>query len=128
MIFPVRRRHALRRAVSLSCQAVLVEPFCSVGTRLLDLSHHGGLLECDAALTAGDELVLCFEIGAQVVDVVAEVQNVSPDLRRAGLRFTEMGWDCRVALFVGLAGRPPRVPTRRPRMDYARSVRQFAAC
>ncbi len=110
----------------MRCQAVLVTPFREVGSELLDLSHQGGLLVCESALMVGDELVLSFEIGAHVVDVVAEVRNVSPDLEQAGLRFTEMDWGSRVALFVGLAGRPPRVPKRRRRMDYARSVRLIA--
>jgi len=110
----------------MPCQAVLVTPFRSVGSHLLDLSHQGALLSCDGALMVGDELVLTFELGAQIVDVVAEVCNVSDDLEQAGLSFVEMDWESRVALFVGLAGRPPRVPTRRRLVDYARSVRRIA--
>ena len=126
MLLPIRRRKALRRGVFIPCQAVLVEPFRIVGRRFLDLSHHGGLIACDTALVEGDELVISFEVGAQIVDAVAEVRNVSRDLSEVGVHFTEMDWESRVALFIGLAGVPPRVPRVRPRVDYARSVRQIA--
>lgn len=126
MLLPIRRRRALRRGIFIPCQAILVEPFRSVGHRLIDLSHQGAMLECDAALVEGDELVLNFSLGAQIVDAVAEVRNVSWDLRRAGLRFTDMDWDSKVALFVGLAGVPPRVPKGPRRMDYAATVRRIA--
>ncbi|MCB9595854.1 MAG: PilZ domain-containing protein [Sandaracinaceae bacterium] len=126
MLQTFRRRRALRRGVSLRCQAVLIDPFRHVGTRLVDLSHQGAMLDCDVALVEGDELILSFEIGAQVVDTVAEVKNVTWDLRRAGLAFTEMDWESRVALFVGLAGVPPKAPLVRPAIDYATTVRRIA--
>ena len=126
MLQPFRRRKALRRGISVRCQAILLEPFRHVGARLLDLSHHGAMLECDVALVEGDELVVSFDLGLTVIDAVAEVRNVTWDLRRAGLAFTEMDWDSRVALFVGLAGVPPKIPLVRPAVDYASTIRQIA--
>lgn len=126
MLFPIRRRTALRRGVRAPCQAVLLEPFRHVGEELLDLSHQGAQLVCDVALVEGDELVLSFEVCGQIIDAIAEVRNVTPNGRSAGVRFTEMDWDSRVALFIGLSGIPPRVPRYRPQIDYARSVRAIA--
>jgi len=105
---------------------VLLEPFRAVGRELLDLSHHGAQLVCDVALVEGDELVLSFEVCGQIVDTIAEVRNVAANGRSAGLRFKDLDWHSRVALFIGLSGIPPRVPRYRPKMDYARSVQQIA--
>ena len=127
MLLPIRRRAAVRRALSVPCQAVLLGPFRSVGTRLLDLSHHGAQLACDVGLVEGDELIVSFEVSGAIVDAIAEVRTVTPCGRRAGLSFTQMEWGGRVALFVELRGIPPRVPRARPQMDYARSVRMIAA-
>ena len=44
-----------------------------------------------------------------------------------GVRFTELEWEARAALFVELAGVPPRVPRARILPDYAASVRRIAA-
>jgi len=126
MLLPIRRRRALRRGIFIPCQAILVEPFRPIGRRLVDVSHQGAMLECDAALVEGDELVLSFSLGSQIIDAVAEVRNVSWDLRRAGLRFTDMDWSSKVALFVGLAGVPPRVPQAPRQIDYAATVRRIA--
>ncbi len=126
MLQPFRRRKAIRRGVTLRCQAILLEPFRHVGTRLVDLSHHGAMLDCDVALVEGDELVVSFALGAQHVDAVAQVRNVTWDLRRAGIAFTEMDWESRVALFVGLAGVPPKAPIVRPAIDYASTIRRIA--
>lgn len=127
MLLPIRRRGAVRRALSVPCQAVLLEPFRPVGTRLIDLSHQGALLSCDVGLVEGDELVLSFEVAGTTIDAVAQVRTVTASGRDAGLLFTDMEWGGRVALFVELSGIPPRVPRERPQMDYARSVRMIAA-
>ena len=124
MLLPFRRRSALRRALRVPCQAVLVEPFRPVGRELADLSHRGAQLVCDVGLVEGDELVVSFEAAGQIIDAVAEVRSVSG--REAGLEFVQMDFEARAALFIGLVGVPPRVPRVRPRVDYARSVRLVA--
>lgn len=95
----------------------------------MDLSHHGALLECNGAVEVGDEVVVSFHFrrADRIVDAVAEVCHVTRHALGAcaGLRFTELDWDDRVALFVGLVGVPPRVPSRAPLVDYAATVRRI---
>ena len=57
---------------------------------------------------------------------LAEVRRVERD-GTFGVRFTELEWEARAALFVELAGVPPRVPRARILPDYAASVRRIAA-
>jgi hypothetical protein len=125
-----RRRDGLRRGYSVGCQAVRLDGFRRIGGRLLDLSHRGALLECNGAVSVGDEVVVSFDfrVADRVVDAVAEVCRVTRhDFgARAGLRFTEMDWEDRAALYVGLIGVPPRLPSRRPMVDYAATVRRIA--
>jgi c-di-GMP-binding flagellar brake protein YcgR len=130
MLSHVRRRDGLRRAFTTSCAAVRLASFTPAGHRILDLSHRGALLRCEGELEAGDEVVLSFAApgGQDVIDAVASVCRVTEvdGERRAGLRFTELEWESRAALFVGLAGIPPRVPSQRPLVDYASTVRRIA--
>lgn len=130
-----RRRNGLRRGYSVACQAVRTRGFRWVGGRLLDVSPQGALLDCNGAISIGDELVVSFEVPArrgaapQVVDAIAHVRRLARHTSgaRAGLAFTEMEWDARAALFVSLVGVPPPVPVRRPFVDYAATVRRIAA-
>lgn len=109
--------------------------FRLIGGRLLDVSHRGALLECNGAVSLGDEVVVSFEVrgrhgaATHVVDAIAEARRVirHPGGARVGLAFTEMDWDARAALFVSLVGVPPPVPVRRPFVDYAATVRRIAA-
>lgn len=130
-----RRRRTVRRGYSIACQAVRMRGFRLVGGRLLDVSHRGALLECNGALSLGDEVILSFETPARggaapyVVDAVAEVRRLvrHDHGAYAGLVFTEIEWEARAALFVRLVGVPPPVPRRRPVVDYAETVRRIAA-
>lgn len=108
--------------------------FKSVGGLLLDISHRGALLECNGALSHGDELVLSFEVPQPrsvpfIVDAVAEVRRIVRHAggARAGIVFTELEWEARAALFVSLVGVPPPVPTHRPFVDYAETVLRISA-
>lgn len=109
--------------------------FTLVGGRLLDVSHRGALLECNGALSLGDEVVLSFEApergGAApyIVDAVTEVRRLVRHAggARAGLVFTEIEWEARAALFVSLVGVPPPVPRHRPLVDYAATVQRIAS-
>ncbi len=108
--------------------------FRMVGGRLLDVSHRGALLECNGALSLGDELVLSFETPGRggaapyIVDAVAEVRRLvrTADGAHAGLVFTELEWEARAALFVSLVGVPPPVPRQRRIVDYAATVQRIA--
>lgn len=123
MIRYTRRRRAVRRGLHVRCQAIHLEGFFPVGSRILDLSHQGAQLACDVALVEGDELVVSFTVAGRTIDAIAKVRNVSEDLRHVGLEFTEIDWEGRAGLFVGLSGVPPRIPSGRPSADYAATVR-----
>lgn len=127
-----RLRRTLRRSFKTSCQAVRLHGFSLVGERILDLSHRGALVACERPLAPGEELVLSFRAPhGPTIDAVAEVRRVvegwrygTPDFC-AGLRFTEIDEEARSELMVRLAGFPPPVPVRRPRVDYAETVRRI---
>ncbi len=125
-----RRRNIIRRGTTVACQAVRLEGFRQVGGRLLDLSHQGALLECDGALSIGDELVVSFRVphGQDIVDAVARVRRLARHEHgaRAGIAFTEMDWDDKATLFIALLGCPPPVPRVRPAVDYAGTVQRIA--
>jgi hypothetical protein len=51
----------LRRAVRTRCEVVRERDFKLVGTRVLDLSTRGMLLETDIAILTGEDLVVSFK-------------------------------------------------------------------
>ncbi|MCZ7687266.1 MAG: PilZ domain-containing protein [Sandaracinaceae bacterium] len=130
-----RRRRTLRRGYSIDCQAVRMSGFRLVGGRLLDVSHRGALLECNGALSLGDEVLLSFEAPGRggaapyVVDAFTEVRRLARHAggARAGLVFTEIDWEARAALFVSLVGVPPPIPRQRRVVDYAATVQRIAS-
>jgi hypothetical protein len=130
-----RRRNALRRGYNVPCQAVRMRGFRLVGGQLLDVSHRGALLDCNGAVSLGDELIVSFEAptrdggGRIVVDATAEVRRIrrTAEGARVGLAFVDMAWDDRAALYVGLSRVPPRVPVQRPFVDYAATVLRIAS-
>lgn len=131
LLVPVRRRRTLRRARRTTCRAVRTRGFREAGRELLDLSHQGARLRCSkSSVWPGDEIVLSFASprGDLVIDALAEVRRVERDAQglTAGLRFTELSWDARSALFCQLAKVPPPVPVTRAPVDYAATVRRIA--
>ncbi|HLK37739.1 MAG TPA: PilZ domain-containing protein [Polyangiaceae bacterium] len=54
-------RARLRRAVSTPCEVVRERDFKLVGTRVLDLSTKGMLLETDLSVLTGEDLVVSFK-------------------------------------------------------------------
>jgi hypothetical protein len=53
-------RARLRRSVQTRCEVVRARDYSLVGTRVVDLSTRGMLLETDAALMTGEELLVLF--------------------------------------------------------------------
>ena len=131
LLVPVRRRRTLRRARRTTCSAVRTRGFRDAGGELLDLSHQGARLACgDVSMWPGDEVVLSFSSprGDLVIDALAEVRRVDRGAAgvTAGLRFTELSWEARAALFCQLVRVPPPVPAARSQIDYAATVRRIA--
>ena len=116
------------RAGAVSGEAVRLDGFVRVSDRIVDLSHRGASLIADGLVREGDEIVLTFRAprSRAWIDALAEVRRVERD-GTFGVRFTELEWEARAALFVELAGVPPRVPRARILPDYAASVRRIAA-
>jgi hypothetical protein len=54
-------RARLRRAVHTPCEVVRERDFKLIGTRMLDLSTSGMLLETDLRLLTGEELIVSFK-------------------------------------------------------------------
>lgn len=128
LLLPHRRRGCIRRGWSAACEAVRLDGFVRVSDRIVDLSHRGASLIADGLVREGDEIVLTFRAprSRAWIDALAEVRRVERD-GTFGVRFTELEWEARAALFVELAGVPPRVPRARILPDYAASVRRIAA-
>ena len=123
-------RHVLRRSVRLACQAVSEDAFRLVGRRALDLSPAGMLLESDADVRLGDELLVSFrapqsglyvDTSARIVRVVAG-RRPGDHGRCLGLRFERLDPLMSSMLGASLAGLPPPIPQRAKRMDYAATI------
>jgi hypothetical protein len=129
-----QQRRVLRREVRLACQAVSESAFRLVGRRALDLSPAGMLLESDADVRIGDELLVSFRApqSALYIDTNARVVRVVAGRRSGdhgrclGLRFEGLDAVAKGVLAESLVGMPPPLP-RRPRpQDHAAAVRAVA--
>ncbi|MEM7607539.1 MAG: PilZ domain-containing protein [Myxococcota bacterium] len=115
---PRRRRRILRRARRTTCQAVGLEGFRLLGDRILDLSPHGAMVAADAEVSAGEPVMLSFELDGEYVDAEAVVARVIEGWRpndpgyAMGLRFTSIALQERLRIAGALEGTPPPVPTR----------------
>lgn len=78
-------RARLRRRVQSSCEVVRTRDFKLVGTRVLDLSAKGMLLETDLSILTGEELIVSFKSPAEDrwFDCEGSVARVVHGRRRA---------------------------------------------
>jgi hypothetical protein len=128
------QRRTVRRAVGTVCQVVVEEAFALLGERAIDLSTEGMLLESEHEPTVGADVIVSFRApGTRIwLDAEATVARIVRGRRRAdrargiGLRFRGMDAVSRAILHATLEGRPPPVPARQVRKDYARSIRTIA--
>ena len=131
-----RQRRSLRRAVDLPCQVADGATFRLLGRRVRDLSDEGAFVLLEPGVTPpapGDEVFVSLQVphSRQWVGAVARVSRVVAGRRQAdagagiGLRFVEMDRVEQAMLRSSLPGIPPPLPARRPRRDYAASVRQW---
>ena len=129
-LLPARRRRGVRRHLRAQCRAMCWERFEVIGERLLDLSPHGALLECDAELRIGDQVLLTFRMpwGGPQVLVNAEVSRVVAGRRAgdrgrgAGLRFLDLAPEDRAELRPRLEPFEPTRAARSHPVDYALAV------
>ena len=126
-----RDRKVLRRKVRANCQVVAEDGFRLLGIRTLDLSDEGLLLHSSAPVKLGEAVFVSLELPgmSQWVDAEALVARVvrgrrdTDTLCGIGLSFQRMDPLDRAILRASLVDRPPPVPSRHPRKDYAAAIR-----
>jgi hypothetical protein len=130
-----KQRRSLRRAVQVPCSAISTGKYRELGSRVLDMSTRGMLVQCDDFVRLGESLMVMFRTprGGVWLDAEAEVARIIHGWRTGdpgycmGLRFTYMERPDRNELMCRLAGLPPPIPQRRRKVDYAETVRRIAA-
>ena len=122
-----KHRHSVRRAVSAECQVVAENGFRLLGERTLDVSRQGLLLASRADASIGESVFVALKSpnGCSWLDAEGFVARVLDG--GIAIRFTQMSTIDRIMLAESLRGLPPPVPRRRPRPDYAATVRALAA-
>jgi hypothetical protein len=76
-------RARVRRAVPTACEVVRARDYSAVGTRVVDVSPRGMLLESDATVMTGEELLVLFRVPTgQWFDLDATVARVLHGRRR----------------------------------------------
>lgn len=114
------RRSATRREVLLPCQVVRESDFVLVGDRSLDISVEGMLVPMRRAVTAGESLIVSFQIPGTWIDAEAVVTRVIQGRRPGddgmafGLFFDRIKPSARAALAGFLHGRRTPLPRRGP--------------
>lgn len=132
---PSRRRRAIRRSVLMPCEVVTEAGFRRVGERMLDLSPEGLFLATSDRVRIGEEVYVAFRAPSACgwIDAVGEVTRVVRGRRDTdvapgiGIELVSMSDRDRARLRAELRGLPPPVPARRPRRDYALTVRRIVA-
>jgi len=124
-------RKAARRAIVAGAQVVEEEEFVLLAEDVVDLSVDGMLVASDALPAVGTPVFVSFKApGTEVwIDTEATVARLSRgrrgrgDVSGLGLRFGDMSPENRAILARSLIGRPPPIPGRHLRRDYAATIR-----
>ncbi len=124
-------RRQARRAVSAEVQVIEEQEFVLLAEQVVDLSVDGMMVESDELPAVGTPVFVSFKApGTDVwIDTEATVARVSRgrrgggDVSGLGLRFGNMAPESRAILARSLIGRPPPVPGRHLRRDYAATIR-----
>lgn len=127
-------RKTTRRAVNTQCQVVEESEFVLLGAEAVDISVDGMFVRSEAHPALGTEVFVSFQAPGTEdwIDVSATVARVVRGRRRSdgvsglGLRFGGMTGGQREVLSESLIGRPPPIPARHLRRDYAATVRGLA--
>ncbi len=107
------------------------QEFVLLAEQVVDLSVDGMMVESDELPAVGTPVFVSFKApGTDVwIDTEATVARVSRgrrgggDVSGLGLRFGNMAPESRAILARSLIGRPPPVPGRHLRRDYAATIR-----
>lgn len=126
-------RRSDRRAVRLQCELVRERDFKHVGSRVIDLSMHGMLVETDARVLTGEPVIVSFRapksetwIDAEgTVARVVHARRGNGDKRGLGISLESLDAHAKAALLSGLRRVPPVRAKRGPRVDYAATIRSI---
>ena len=127
-------RKTVRRAVRSRCTAFAVNDYREIGHQVVDVSPYGMLIVCNDSVELGDPIMLFFRAPGTDelwLDAEAEVTRIVHGFRQydpgycMGVRFTYFERPEQKELSHRLIGYPPPIPRRRPRVDYAESVRRI---
>jgi Tfp pilus assembly protein PilZ len=126
-------RKTTRRAVDTECQVIEEAEFVLLGAEAVDISEDGMFVRSDAHPALGTEVFVSFQAPGTKdwIDVSATVARVVRGRRRSdgveglGLRFGLMTQGQRAVLSESLVGRPPPIPARHLRRDYAATIRSL---
>jgi hypothetical protein len=129
-LVPAQQRRALRRSVRVDCQVVRERDFKLIGSRAVDLSPFGMLVMAQERVLTGEALVVAFRPPCSTwwFDSEATVARIvhgrrPGDLGRCfGIEFESLEPSVQYFLHTLLAGVPPPIPRREPRIDYAASI------
>lgn len=114
------RRLSVRRALSITCQAVREHDFKMIATKTLDVSVDGVLLPITFPVLTGEPIIVSFQIPGAWIDAEATVTRVvhgrrpGDDGLAIGVTFDVISSASRAALAGYLHGRPPPLPRRGP--------------
>jgi hypothetical protein len=132
MIRALNERTQLRRSVRIDCEVVSERGFRLLARRALDLSTDGMLVQSDAQVDVGDDVIISFtapggrfwmDAEATVARVVRGIREGDTRGRCLGLRFRTLDSMSRAVLAASLRGLPPPIPSRHVRRDYASTIR-----
>jgi hypothetical protein len=119
-------RRAQRRAVVVECQVVRETDFALLGEGGVDLSTCGMLLPSPVEASAFEDVFVSLRVPGtdRWIDTRGHIARVVPDARAAvgpalGIAFDAFAPDDARILQDALRQKPPAVPSRLPRVDYA---------
>lgn len=136
ILFAAHRR-SVRRAVSAECQVVTDDPaFRLIGDRATDISPFGMFVEGESSVRVGDRLFVSlrapgtsywFDAPAFVARVVRGLRGGDEGRTGVGIRFGSLDGAARAVLEASLRKRPPPIPSRPLRRNYALTVQMIGA-
>jgi hypothetical protein len=113
-------RNAIRREITLPCQAVREHDFKLIADRTLDISIDGLLLPMNRRVLTGESLIVSFSIPGMWIDTTATVARIVHGRRPGddgvamGVLFDDLAPSARAALAGFLHGRRIPLPRRGP--------------
>lgn len=134
VLVPRNQRQATRHSLRVPCQVVRESDFQLLGEATMDMSVDGMLIRSDIEAAPGDDVIIAFQAtpfglwfdAEGTVTRIVKGRRPSDDGRAIGVKFRNMSYLSRLILRGHLRQRPPPLPKRSTRIDWAESVRRIA--